>query len=111
MTSKDTILTTDTITENSREESRRTAELCAPSERAVGGDLRLRYLAKIGSKKKSLKLGLRKPARSELGGKDIPGAKNKGKAAGSFDSVLKRLVQIQALERQAVNVFNHRLIS
>lgn len=56
--------------------------------------MRLWCVAKIGSKKKSLKLGLRKPARLELGGKHIPGAKNKGKAAGSFDSVLKRLVQI-----------------
>lgn len=73
--------------------------------------MRLWYVAKIGSKKKSLTLGLSKRARFELGGKDIPGAKNKGKAAGSFDSVLKRLVQIQALERQAVTVFNHRLIS
>lgn len=66
MTSKDTILT-QTRWPRTAERNPGLQNGVQPPERAVGGDWRLWYAAKIGSKEKSLKLGLRKRARFELG--------------------------------------------
>ena len=82
MTSKDAILT-QTRWPRTAQRSPGLQNCVQPSGRAVGGDLRLWYAATIGSKKKSLKLGLRKRARFELGkGRTSQEPRAKGRLQG-----------------------------